>query len=311
MRKDFFGRKGLGGLVYTVFEVKGLNLDRLINSYGKQGIALYDVKKYSNKRIRFAVKYGDGKKLFAITKEMCYNIRKVCDKGRGYPLLYLFRNIGVLIGIALFTVTAIILNDYVFSVDYTGSGSVYSREVQNYLSGRGVGVYSKFSDIDLDSLGEEIMSVSPRLSFAECRKDGNRLKIELILSREPPKTLNGGVTELKAEVSGVLENLKVYRGTAEVKVGDSVSAGDLLVGGYYLAGEERVSQNVIATATIRIEKNYEYVSINDNEEDMALLFAEQALNIFQPTDSKVVKTQTKDGFIYAVTLVTKRVQSVG
>ena len=49
MRKDTVGRKTINGALYTVYEVKGLNLDRLINACKKRGIDLYDIKKYSNK----------------------------------------------------------------------------------------------------------------------------------------------------------------------------------------------------------------------------------------------------------------------
>ncbi len=311
MRANIFNRTGLGKTVFVEYEITGLNLTRLLNAYKRAGINLYDVKKYQNKRIRVSVKHCDRKKLFAISKEMCYNIRKVREKGRGYPLLYLWRNVGLVFGFIFFAVSAFVVSDYVFAVDYSGSGSVYKRQVGGYLSERGIGVYSRFSDIDLSSLGDEILSVSPNLSFAECRKQGNRLKIELVLSKTPPKPLTGTATELTADADGVIEELKVYRGTAEVKVGDAVKKGQVLVGGYYTVGEEKVFQNVIAGATLRVEKTYLYYSEKDNQENLALLFAEQELGILQPADFSVLKTQTENGYEYLVTLVNKRVLFIG
>lgn len=311
MRKNIFVGNNLDIPVRTVYEIKGLNLDRFINTCGKRGLVLFDVKKYTNKRLRFCVKHNDRKKLFAITDEMCYNIKKVKDKGRGYPLLYFYRNVGVLLGIALFIAVAAFADDLVFSLSFTGSGSVYSREVANYLAGRGVGVCSRFSALDLDLLGDEIMAMSPRLSFAECRKDGNRLAVELVLSEEPPKALSGTAVELKSDVSGIVEEIKVYRGTAEVKAGDAVSAGDILVGGYSVVNERRIELNVVATVTVRTERRYEYRSNNDNEEEIALLFAEQIYHESSVSDYAVIKTQSGDEFIYTVTMVSRRILFAG
>ncbi len=311
MRKDFIARKGLKSLVYAEYEVSGLNLSRLIDVYRKRGIDLFDIKKRGNRQIRITVKHSDSKKLFAITKEMCYNIKRVRFRGKFKSLTYLYRNVGVLLGALVFIATSFFTNDLVFSIDYSGSGSVYKREVNAYLKENGVGVYSRFSDVDLDALGEGIMAISSRLSFAECRKEGNRLKIELILSKEPPKTLSGGERFLKTDVDGVIETLKVYRGTPLVKVGDGVHSGDVLVDGFYLVGEERVEENVIASATVLTKRVYDYLSESDNEEDVALLFAEQALNILEPAFSEVVKTSTGKGFNYRVTLTARKVLFAG
>ena len=56
MRKNQVDRKGLK-LIYTTYEIKGLNLDRLINVVEKRGITLYDVKKTSNKRLVLSVNF--------------------------------------------------------------------------------------------------------------------------------------------------------------------------------------------------------------------------------------------------------------
>ncbi len=312
MRKDFGFGKALGGLVYTSCEITGLNLDRLINTLKKQGVDLYDVKKPTNKRLMLTVKRKDCKKLFAITKDLCYNIKVIKNKGLYYPLLYLLKNAGVLIGSLIFIVTAYISNDFIFKIDYTGSGSVYRREVENYLSANGIGVYTRFSNLDLSALGDALTAVSERLSFAECKKVGNVLSIELALSKQAEKPLTGTATSLVATESGVLEKLKAYRGTPLFKVGDEVNAGDVLVDGYYTVGEEKLPQNVIATAVIRTVKYYEYISSNDGEEDIAIMLAEQTL-LDESVDaqSQVEKLQTQDGFIYKVTLTVRVTLFVG
>lgn len=311
MRKDTGGRKTVNGALYTVYEVKGLNLDRLINVCKKRGIDLYDIKKYSNKRLRLAVNFNDSKNFFAITCELCYNIKKIRERGRAYPFLYLLRNVGIFIGAVVFILVSVLSDDLVLDTVYSGSGAVYSYQVESFLLSKGVKRFSRFSDIDLGSLGEEILTISPLISFAECRKDGNRLKIQLVLGKDSENILSGNVFELKTDVDGVVESLKVYRGTAIVKVGDKVNNGDLLVGGYAVINDITIEESVVAYAVVVYERVYEYRSENDGEELIAVSYAEQACPDCEYKDTRVEKTKIGDTFAYTVTLLGRRVLFAG
>ncbi len=311
MRKNNIARKGLRKFFYSTFEVRGLNLDRLINTLGKKGVGLIDIKKYSNKRLRVTVNSADNEKFFAITEELCYNVKKTGDGGKFYPFLYLYRNIGLLIGALFFIVSLIFVNDIIFSFSFTGSGRIYAREIKEYLNGKGITEYTRFSDIDLKSLGDEILSDNPHLSFVDCRKSGNRLEINSALSDDPVKTLDGDVKELRTDASGVVEKIKVYRGTAVVSEGQEVAAGDLLVDGYAMVKEERVEINVIASVTVIAEFEYEYRSADENAGDIALLYAEQAVGEKEILNSSVIKESDEGEYVFKVKISYRKVFFAG
>ena len=75
MWADNGDRACLGG-VKTTYKITGLNLDRLIDFAKKRGITLYNAKKFGNKRLIVSVSLKESKKFFAITKELCYNIKQ-------------------------------------------------------------------------------------------------------------------------------------------------------------------------------------------------------------------------------------------
>lgn len=297
-------------LIKSVFEVRGLNLDRFINTVKKRGIALYDIKKYSNKRLVLAVNFKDCQKFFAIGKELCYNIKKLREKGKGYPLLALYRSLGVLIGAIIIAVSAYTFNDFIFGFTFTGSGSVYHREVKDYLKSQGVTEFSRFSAFSLERLEDGILADNPHLSFASCVKVGNRLVVDLALSQDKVGTLDGKVYEFYSDVDGVVENIKVYRGTAVVEKGQAVKKGELLVNGVAIIKDKEVKINVLACVTILSEFKYEYRSNNDGEEERAVTFAEQAL-CREPLDEKVIKSQENGEYIYTVTLTYRHVIYAG
>lgn len=310
MRKNNVNRESLG-LLKTTYSVEGLNLDRFINTAKKRGIALYEIKKYSNKRILVTVNFTDSRKFFAIAKELCYNIKKVRDKGKAYPLLALYRSLGVFIGMLLITGTSVFLNNYIFSFAFTGSGSVYKREVYRYLNSRGVKEYARFSDINLDELENGILAEISHLSFASCKKVGNRLVIDLALSTEKVETLKGDVYALYSDVDGVVEDIKVYRGTATVSVGSNVKTGDLLVDGVAVIKEQTVKINILASITLNCFGEYEYRSNVEGEEEKAVMFAEQKFTDREIISSNV-KTENIDGeYVYSVTVQYRRVLCAG
>ena len=300
MRKDQKFGKNLKDKIFIVYEVEGLNFSRLLSALYKAGINVYNVKNSGGKKTVLSVKYSDSEKFFAISKELCYNVKKIKERGGFYPALFFWRNLGVLLGLTIFFVAAYICNDFIFSFSFCGSGSVYYKEVESYLNGVGINRFSRFSDIDLKDLGGSIVKSNPRLSFASCVKEGNRLKIELVLSENPPEIIDGNVDKLIALESGTVESVKVYRGTALVSSGDRVNAGDVLVDGLMTIKEQTVIVNVIATVTVISEKEFLYVSAVDGEEDKALLLAEEKFSDYETKDFSVEKIFDGENYTYSV-----------
>lgn len=305
MRKNKVGRKELS--LFTVYKVTGFNSDNLVNILKNKGITLSDIKKKDNKTLLISVNSADNEKFFAITEDLCYNIKKVGEKGRLHIVAEIFRNLGLLIGALVFTVFCAISDDYVFSIEYRGSGSVLSREITAYLKSQNIDRFSRFSEIDVSSLSDKILAASDKISFAECVKRGNRLIIDLALSVDPVKTIDGDKENLVSDVDGEIEYIKVYRGTAVKAVGDRVSAGETVCGGYAVIKDTEVKVGVIATVSVKAEYVYTYASENDGEEDIAAVFAEIAFGDGEIISSYTEKTSLADGtYEYKVKIIYRR-----
>ena len=306
MRKNKVGGKKLE--LYSVYKISGVNLDNLVNTLKNDGVAIRDFVKSDNKTATVSVSFADNEKFFAITREMCYNIKKVGEKGRHRFLVKILRNAGLFIGAILFLLTAYVSDDFIFSIDYYGSGSVYSREVGAYLNSQNVKPFSRFSGIDLAELSDGILAATDKISFAECAKVGNRLKVNLVLSPQPVKTLDGDKDSLVSQVDGEIEYIKVYRGTALKKAGDRVAAGETVVGGFAVIKETEVKTGVIATVSVKAEYEYKYVSEKDNDEIAAEIFAHAAFGDGEILGLNVDKTALSDGdYEYSVKIFYRRI----
>ena len=286
--------------VYAYFDITGVNQDKLINELAKNGINIYQIKKFSVKKMRLGIKLNETKKFFAITNNLCYNIRRVKTFGKMYPLYRLIKHVGVLLGALFFVISSHYLGGIIYSVEYVGTGAVLKREVQNFLEDKGVKKYSNFSDFDLDVLSSQILASSNKLSFARLKKSGNRLIVELVLAQTNDKESLGKDTAVYSSVSGIIEDIKVYRGTALKKAGDVVAENELIVGGYAIIKEQTIEVNPIAYVSIICTEVETLVSENDNAETQATTFA---LGLHADKDIvsvSVEKSEQDDLFVYTV-----------
>lgn len=309
MRKNLLDRANLA--LKSTYLVEGLNLDFFINALKKRGITLYDVKKFGNKRLILSVNFTCRRKVFAIAKEMCYNIKKVGEKGKARPLLYAYRSLGVVLGSAIIAVIAIFSSGYLLSFSFTGSGSLYERQAKEYLYANGVKPFTRFSDIDFDKIESGLLSSVSGVSFVGVKRSGNRLIVEMALSSEKPQTLNGKVYALYTQFDGIVENLKVYRGTPVVSVGDTVKAGDLLVDGFAVINEQTLKINVIAYATIICRNEYLFRANAEGLEEQAAALAQEKLGEKNLLSTTVEVENSGGEYVYKTTLTYRRVVYAG
>lgn len=281
--------------VEAEYLVVGTNIEMLINLLKKEGIAIFGVKTLKNRHFIIRIKVIDERKFFAITNNLCYNVKKVRNMGLLKGVYSLLVNPGILVGILLFIGCLVILSDLVFGISFYGNGRIYSQQVKEFLMEKGIGEFSSFSSIDTKKLSSEILSQNPNFSFVNCKKVGNNLSIELILSTPKTHVNTNRQKDMISSVDGVIDKIYLYQGTALFSVGDSVKVGDVLVGGYATIREKQVEVNALAVVVVKQYKNYTYILDKENLEDYASILA---LN--EREDGKVVgiKKEKKNNKYY-------------
>lgn len=306
MRKNKSDRKRIN--LYSVYRIEGLNLDSLVNNLKNNGIELKQIKKIDNKHLTVAVNYADNENFFAITQEMCYNIKRIGYSGKFAFALKLWQRAGLVIGAIIFALILPLANDFVFSLEFTGSGKIYEREVTAFLASQNVKPFSRFSQIDLPSLSDVILQNNDKISFAECVKNGNRLKIELVAEKSAEIIYGENADAIFSDCDGVIEDVKVYRGTLLKNVGDAVKKGEELCSGYALVKDKTVKVGAIATIALRCEYVFDYGVSKDGEEEIAEALAVLSFGNGEIIDYKTEKTPDKDGlFDYKVKIIYRRI----
>lgn len=288
--------------VYDVFCIEGLNQGSLLNLLKNRNITLFGVKKLSDKKMIIKVKISQSEKVFAITDNLCYNVKRIKRTGLFYPLYYLGKNVGIVIGCVLFVLVTAYTSNVIVDFKFTGSGKVLQGEIKRFLEKENVKKYSTFSEIDFKSLKNKLLTENDGLTFVEIYKDGNRLVVDSALKTGENLPERKPCSALYSDESGRVVEIKVYKGTALIKVGDIVNKGQLLVDGWTVIREEKISSTVHAKVMIEVTKRLRYENVCEIDDETAFLFAteNENLNYGQITNKKIEKIHTENKYVYSI-----------
>ena len=153
-----------------------------------------------------------------------------------------------------------------FAIDYTGSGSIISREISKTISDNGASVYGRFSKINLSNLENEVLLSNKNLSFVSIKKQGNRLIVNSNLSSSEPIIQDKNTVGLYSNVTGVVEKINVLRGTPLVKVGDAINNGDILIGAYITDKNGEKYDTYIVGSVYVIEEKTVFIKASNVDE---------------------------------------------
>ena len=294
--------------IFSFFDkilIEGIMPERALLRLKRAGIDLFHVKKVKKNQILLQVRKKDTEKVFAIFPNVCYNIsvyspytaKKVGATGFGKTLFAIKTRVGLILGGLLFCVGTLFFDSFVFGVEFVGS-DVYAREAYAALNENGIKTFALYRGGTEDLVCANLLSI-PDVEFCSVKKTGLRLRVEMRLSSfVKPQFVSG---DLRASRDGTVLSVTALSGTAEKKTGDTVRAGETLVGGYFQTEEgTKTTVEVIARACIACVYEGEVLA---NSEELA--FAEAYLSLgLTPLDTvtgkNVAKIENGEGFFVRI-----------
>ena len=219
---------------------------------------------------------------------------EICES-KGIPSIfsrYRYR-FGIILGIVLATVVIIASQMFVWSIDVSGNTGLTSAQIIYLLKSEGFGVGSYIPAANTDRIENKMMINTDLISWMSINIVGTHADVQ-IREYEKAKSDTGGsvvAANIVASKSGLIEDVRVYKGNVIVSAGTYVEKGDLLVSGLYDSDRvgfryTRASGDVMArtTSEILIEIPYEYVGYEYTGEqyyDKYLNFFDFSINILK------------------------------
>ena len=172
---------------------------------------------------------------------------------------------GSVVGLVLALALTLLLQNLVWDVRIDGAERLSVNEIKAMLSHCGLEVGCRWNSLDRSEVEADVLSEYPSIAWININRRGTVAYVEII-EREKGEIQNSeqkrGYANLVASESCVIEEITVTRGVAQVKAGDVVKKGDILISGISADGgfcyaEGTVIGRVDRRIEVKIPRSYE------------------------------------------------------
>ena len=216
----------------VTFIIMGKFPERFISACRKSGIHLWNIKRQKDNMSANAFA-SDYKKIRHIARRNTVKVRLKNKKG-AYLLRKKYRKrIGIPIGIFASATIVLLFSTRIWKIEIKGCESRLADSIISELKENGLKIGCIKNGINVKDLQSKIMLEEDEVSWISINIVGSTAYIEVSERRQPPEKFfdSNNVANIVAECDAQIKYLEIYSGQAMVKVGETVSKGDILVSG--------------------------------------------------------------------------------
>ena len=216
---------------YVRFRMEGSGAERFLNAAAKFGAGIWDIKKKEHE-LYAAVPAGQYPFLRSCAKKTGVRLRITEKHGLPFQLHKLRRRKGVIFGAAAFVVVFYVLSLFVWSIGISGNTTLPADRILSAAEKCGLSAGVLKSEMDTKQIEQRMMLELPELSWVSLNTRGCSVVIELREKEKAPEIANPeDYCNLTASASGQVLRISTFAGESQVKVGDAVVQGQLLISG--------------------------------------------------------------------------------
>ncbi len=215
---------------YVSFSARGGFPERFINLCRLNRINLWELKSV-NSVIRACTDCNGYKKIRKAAKKSGMKVK--IEKKHGLPF-FLDRHshrVGVIAGICLCAAVVCILSTRVWSIEVAGNETVHSEEILEVFGELGIKKGISGRNVDVTAAEIAVLQRIEELSWVNINFDGCTARIEVREREKIPDEQEDKPSEIVAARDGQIIILRPFSGTQELKTGNAVLEGDLIISG--------------------------------------------------------------------------------
>lgn len=219
-------------LGYVRFKADGGSSERFLNHCARSGINLWNIK--GGKECEACVAVQGYRALRPCARKANTKL-KVLDK-HGFPFATkgIRKRKGILYGTVLFFLVLYLLSIHVWSIEIVGNETIPTQQIRMELTRQGITTGTLKSKVHPLELQQKLMLKFPKISWLSVNTRGCSAEIHLQEKVDRPPMIEKekqNFCNIKASQTGQIISMEVYMGTPQVKEGDAVVEGQLLISG--------------------------------------------------------------------------------
>lgn len=248
-------------LGYVRIKFWGDYCERFLNVLAANSVVFRNIKK-QGEYFYITVLKKDFFKLHKLRKNCGVKIKII--KKAGIPFIlnkHKFRY-GMVIGFAFFVLMLSFLSTRLWLIEINGNSAVSNAEIIYSINKLGIKTGMSMDKIDTDILKLKFVISGENIAWASFNRQGSVLEVNL--SEFDNTKIENTPSNLIAEYDAIIKKVDIQSGTSNVKIGDTVTKGQLLISGVdnYVNGSNfvtpigKIIAEVRVTENINIPENY-------------------------------------------------------
>ena len=219
-------------------EITGFCGERLLTKCAAEGVEFWDIKRTSPERLVVSIYSFRLSTVYAV-----YNanngfsphleINEIQNIGFLRFLSANRHRSGLLVGLLISVITFAVMISFIWSIEITGTYNISKDDILRALENEGFYVGSPVNGHDLNQIQLSLMRDFDNMAFVTVNISGCTAQVEVTESVVPPELDDKSPCNIVAKCDGILVDTEVYQGVRMVRDFDTVTEGQLLVGGIY------------------------------------------------------------------------------
>ncbi len=227
-------------------DLKGYNIDNLLKILYSKKITLINVTRKNHDEVSFEIRDKDRKKVKRYIQN--FKVKETFGAVKRLPKI-LLANLGVVLGCFFGILFCLYASNYTWQIQIYGTKDLTHTEIISVLENEGV-KKGKINHQTSDEIENILLNHYGKIAQVSVIKKGTAIIINL------SEKLVYNPTEFEpitAKYSGIITSVNIVTGTNNIKVGDYVQAGDVLVLPFNINSTgEKVSVKPLAEITAEI-----------------------------------------------------------
>ena len=250
---------------YLVIEIEGYYIERFINICKNKKIAIWNLKRKDEIKLSFRARIQDFREIIKIAKKTKCKL-KIKSK-KGIPFIFQkYKKRKVFIFLLIIFISLIILSsNFVWNVEIQVEDNQVIENIEEDLKNSGLEVGKLKSKINTKDIINKVRLSRDDVAWMGIELKGTNAIVKLVKADEKPEVIDESeYCSIISDKSGIITKINAQSGSANVKVGDTVNVGDVLINGWmegkytgirYVHAKGEIEAKVWYTKNKRIEYN--------------------------------------------------------
>lgn len=233
--------------------VTGDSPERFLSVCAENGVVFREVYRTEDLRLEASLSAGDVSRMRAAAGKSGCHIRVIRKRGLPFLLASVFRRKALWIGALLAVACAVWLSGRVWFIHVEGCETVSQWELLEAFREAGLKTGVSRRNLPITGIKTDVITRIDKLSHLTINFKGIGAYIHVWERKETPEALDESIPcDVISGKAGVILRLRVRSGVSQVRIGDTIQAGDVLSSGTVVSALGETTQlHALAEADLR------------------------------------------------------------